>query len=552
MSNWWDLQLVPSSQVSEQLKGKDITLVGTNRKPIYRESPIGDDIKYYIYSDTGKLASNKDAIKYERYKDSNIDDLRNNAFDDNLSEEEKEENWQAYMRKIFPNLTASETLSDQRYLFQKHIDKQTKLAESDDFVHRGWGQGAWGKLYGTMGLGAAAATGLAFGGAAAWPYIGDAIMTGLELWGTYEGAKGLADKQFGFGKTLQYLGEGNYRNAGLNFLGNLADITMAAPGVGTTRKLIGDGVKIGNDYYSIGTKILGTPEGSTAIGFPIFTINKNVKQKRLLSELQTKYSKLPTQEDILSSLRKVEGAYEEPILDEHGFPLFTFGVDEGNMTVGKIVDWPLEEFGIDRPIIVKTDMTPPPIMDLATGEKTYREIPLAVKKQMIKAQAGLPSGTIFAPTTEIRPTKELMEQAIAHSNLEFKQKLEALSKLDSYNIPTFFDDGNLSIDSYKLMSDMGAKSSYRTHYNGDDMVAFNRLSANKNNPLAVFVQGRIGKRNGRLLDYEYLTDAKGNPIGKSLMSDYLRTNYPQFINIEEGSVPSFYIQKKLLGGKLKK
>lgn len=119
--------------------------------------------------------------------------------------------------------TANETESvyNQQNRFNTHL---ANLQGSDREVGKGWGSRAWGQQ-GLWMLGGAAAAGT---GAAAWPLIGSEVLGGLNLYGAYEGVKGLSSED-GIRKTINKYNKGDYEGtfySGLGDVVNFASFTF--------------------------------------------------------------------------------------------------------------------------------------------------------------------------------------------------------------------------------------------------------------------------------------------------------------------------------------
>lgn len=258
-----------------------------------------------------------------------------------------------------------------------------------------------------------------------------------------------------------------------------------------------------------------------------------------LQEYYQKYPKrYPTRDEVLESLRNSEGIESE---EEDNVVKFGFGNEgkEGTMYVSEMNPdyWPLTSYGINPPIIVETHMTPATPM-----EKGTIEVSRAGKLAMVKAQNLLPSGTIFSPDPDAPVTKEMLEQAIIHSNLSNSEKIKLLEQYKDYvpdNIPSM---GDYSIDSADMVYSMGRKADRFITHDLGEIAYFNGYAANPNNRMIPFVKPQINS-SGRIVG----TDI----INKPGLNQYIQQTYPH-LNTENGRIPFVIIQKRKFGGKIRK
>lgn len=154
--------------------------------------------------------------------------------------------------------------------------REGTLKGIDAEVRRGWGdQGRW-DVTKWMLAGAAGATAGAYALPWLWGYAGDAIMTGLDLYGGYEGLlgeNGLLTEN-GLRKTARLARNGDWEGAGWSLLGDVGNALMSIPGVSAGKKLFNTGVRVGDDSYKLGVKVLGAPEGVATVGIPVPAVSK--------------------------------------------------------------------------------------------------------------------------------------------------------------------------------------------------------------------------------------------------------------------------------------
>lgn len=101
---------------------------------------------------------------------------------------------------------------------EANIKYFTDLYKKDQFVKQGWGQDQWAKVL----------AGHLLAGIAAYP-AAPCILGAANLWGAYEGVKGLYQ---GIPRTMNHVLNGEYVNAAKSLIGNVFDGLAAAPAVG--------------------------------------------------------------------------------------------------------------------------------------------------------------------------------------------------------------------------------------------------------------------------------------------------------------------------------
>lgn len=404
---------------------------------------------------------------------------------------------------------------------------------------------------------------LSFSSAYANPVTGE-----IPIWATY------ADGAFTAGSTIPTIYD--IQNNGLNLengfnlglglvpvVGNIIDKTRQT--IPYVKDFIQKGYNYFNSPYGLrfGNFAYSPDRSVLTSGFPKLNATKvgnaTPEELRQVEQIRSQFSKLPSQDEVLQTIRDTASKNGITMAESNddGSIVFRLGKqkvetspgvwpESADITVTNSIHWPqfLNDAGINAPVVTQFDMIP------VKGGTFSRKNSMS----MARIDNALPSGTIIVATPEIQLHKDIMRQAVAHSNLSPEEKVMLFRKIDSDNTLYLPDDGNLSADSYNMIlkkslqkTNKGQDTERDTYrlFGGQEIEVLNRLSQDPNNPLKMFIEPRLGKNfsAGQVLDYN-IKDGFGK---------YVRENYPALQYSDDSvEVPLIYLQKRRFGGKLNK
>lgn len=174
------------------------------------------------------------------------------------------------------------TIQNQQNRFDTY---SANLAGMDKQIGKGFGNNQYLKLAGYLLGGSAAATVGSYALPALWPYIGDSVMTGLDVYGGYEGLLGhnglLTDN--GIKKTKRLFQQGDYEGAAYSATGDVLNTLLLPFGVKGVNKIFNTGVKVGDDLYSVGRNgVIPTINKTNAAQADLInTFNQSIKKTTL-------------------------------------------------------------------------------------------------------------------------------------------------------------------------------------------------------------------------------------------------------------------------------